>query len=246
MSLDSIPLSLLPRPITPAHSACSACSLAANRPRSIGIPTCLIPGSLAPSPSHPALLVLGQNPGWTEDATGLPFIGDSGEVAREFIIKPLLALATIYISNTARCYHVVGDGPTNAHYTACSNLYLPPDLTAIAPPHSSSLTLLCLGAPAATHAHRVLGLPKVTQKSAFTTQGRQLPFPTGPITLYSTYHPAAVLREHNLFNPFHAHLQLLRLHLLGRKPLPSPPRLIAPCLPSAFPQDPTHVNHPGP
>lgn len=234
----------------PPHRDCTACPLH-KCAKSVGIPTHLIPGSLPPSHETPAVLFLGQNPGFNEDREGVPFIGKSGTILQDAYIDgvQLRSLATLYVSNTARCYHLHGDGPSNSHYKACRP-HLLPDLHTLLSLHSS-LTVMCLGAPATTHLHALLGIPKVTLTSSFSNQGRQVPLPPlssetsqslGPlglpqtpdgrgastITIFSSYHPAAVLRENNLIHAVQGHMTLLLNHLTGQTPAPSLPTLISP------------------
>lgn len=231
----------LPLPQFPPNPSCTLCPLH-KCARSVGIPTHIIPSSLPLSPSHPCVLFLGQNPGHTEDVFGTPFIGPSGQVLQNAYIDgiQLRTLASIFVSNTARCYHLQGDGPTNAHYKACRP-HLLPDLHYLAS-HSSSLTVVTLGAPATTHLHALLGIPKVTLSSALTHQGRSIPLSPdssqslgdlGPrtITVFSTFHPAACLRERKLIHAVEGHLTLVLNHLTGRTPVPSLPSFITPIPP---------------
>lgn len=218
-------------PVFPRLSSCTSCSLH-TRARSVGLPTCWVPSTLPPSPSTPALLFLGQNPGAQEDAAGLPFIGPSGRLLQDVYLEGiyLRSLASVFLANTCRCYHVDGDGPTNRHYVSCRP-HLLPDLRLLTS-LSSSLTVVTLGAPAASHLHTLLGHPGTNLTSALSSQGRvhNLPStsPPLPITVFSTYHPAAVLRAANLIHAVEGHLRLVLDHLTNRTPTPSLPRLIPP------------------
>lgn len=248
----------------------------------------------------PALLVVGQNPGFHEDTRGVPFIGKSGELLQGPYLSgvSLPSLCSIFVTNTARCYHRDGDGPSNAHYRACRP-YLFDDIHALLP-HCSRLFILTLGAPAATHTYALLGVPRVTLSSALTHQGRTLPCPTflpeseslttpssksatsnqtkkkkpavsnkpstneastrtsstpeatsastgsalsastrarsnsiadapaANLTLFSTFHPAAVLRTANLIHAVAGHMTLLAAHIRGEAPVPSTPLFVPP------------------
>lgn len=233
----------IPLPQFPPHPTCSLCPLH-KCAKSVGIPTHLIPGGRPPTYESPAVLFLGQNPGFNEDREGVPFIGKSGSLLQDAYIDgiQLRTLATLYVSNTARCYHLHGDGPSNSHYKACRS-HLLPDLHSLTT-HHTSLTVMCLGAPATTHLHALLGIPKVTLTSSFSNQGRQVPLPppessdgrgAQTITLFSTYHPAAVLRENNLIHAVEGHMTLLLNHLTGRTPAPSLPTLVPPRSPTYAP-----------
>lgn len=290
MLLPAKPLHL---PILPAaRPDCTLCSLSSSGARSIGIPTCHIRNSLPLSRSTPCVLFLGQNPGFNEDREGIPFIGKSGEVVQRSFIPgiSLQTMASVFVGNTARCYHVDGDGPSNKHYKVCRE-HLIPDLHALVA-NSSELIVVTLGAPAASHLYALLGVPKVNLTSAFSRQGTRLPLPSEEPTacgvsgtagkkskrksakslvtagepslfslisdtatsakssstsaaaaeshappnngrgkevmIFSTYHPAAVLRTNNLIHACAGHLQLLLNHLTGHTPVPSSPHFIPP------------------
>lgn len=292
-----IPLPFLP----PSRSTCTLCPLSTFA-RSIGIGCHHLPSSLPPTPSTPALLIIGQNPGYHEDTRATPFIGKSGELLQGPYLSgvSLPSLCSIFVTNTARCYHRDGDGPSNAHYRACRP-YLFDDIRALLP-HCSRLFILCLGAPATTHTYALLGIPRVTLTSSFTHQARTLPCPasepgtataipspsaaaatrarrrasagssatkpdvptpgetaasnastaapaTTPeatmapanvvtaapvanVTLFSTFHPAAVLRTGNLIHAVAGHMTLLAAHIRGEAPTPSTPLFVPPFPPS--------------
>lgn len=169
-----IHLPVLPGP----RPTCTLCSLHSGGARSVGIPTCHIPGSLPLSQETPCILFLGQNPGFNEDRDGTPFIGKSGAMVQDSFIAgiSLHTLASVFVGNTARCYHVTGDGPTNKHYSACRP-YLLPDLRTLRS-NCSELIVVTLGAPATSHLYALLGRPKVSLTSAFGHQGTRLPLPS--------------------------------------------------------------------
>ena len=250
-------------PQFPAHRECIGCELH-TRAASVGIPTHYLPSSLSPSSSVPCVLFLGQNPGNTEDRQGTPFIGPTGQLLQSAYIAGihLTSLASIFLSNTARCYHLHGESPTNAHYKACRP-HLLPDLHHLAS-LSSELIVVCLGAAATSHLHALLSVPKVTLTSSFSHQGRQISLPPLPVDssplssdreggsgavpgrddhsdgrgisppcvrVYTTFHPAACLRTHNLIHAVEGHLTLLLHHLTNRSPVPSTPTLILPTPP---------------
>lgn len=163
----------------PSHrSSCTLCPLHLVA-RHVGIGLHHLPDSLPPSPSHPALLVVGQNPGYHENACGTPFVGKSGQVLQSVYLDAasLHTLTSIYVTNTARCFHVHGDNPPNAAYRACSP-YLLDDIRHLLRT-SLSVTLLLLGGPAVTHTLTLLNpaVKKPTLTSLLTRQGLVLPFP---------------------------------------------------------------------
>jgi len=171
VTVSPIPLAQLP-----SHPTCTLCPLHTVATH-VGISTHYLPGSLPPSPSTPCVLFLGQNPGFNEDRVGTPFIGKSGQLLQHAYIDGihLRTLASIFLANTARCYHLHGEGPTNSHYRACRP-YLLPDLHHLSS-ISSSLYVVCLGGPASTHLHALLGKKSATLTSCFQQQGTPYPLP---------------------------------------------------------------------
>lgn len=217
-------------PLFPRLSTCTSCALHI-RATSVGVPTCWIPSTLSPSPSTPSLLFLGQNPGHTEDVQGLPFLGPSGRLLQDVYMDGiyLRSLASVFVSNICRCFHVDGDSPPNKSFTSCRPHLIPDLLTLLS--ISSSLTIVTLGAHAATHLHALLGIPKASLSSALSLQGRthSLPFsPSHSVTVFSTYHPAAILRSANLIYAVEGHLRLVLDHLTSRTPAPSQPTILPP------------------
>jgi hypothetical protein len=58
----------------------------------------------------------------------------------------------------------------------------------------------------------------------------------GDWQLFTTFHPAAVLRDPNLLHPVADHMTLLHSALTGQMPVASSPLLVPPYLP---PEDPS-------
>ena len=245
VSEDSSNRSSHPLPQLRRHNNCTECELH-EEANHVGIPTIFLKGSLTPSPSTPAVLLLGQNPGFNEDKEGLPFVGPSGQLVKSVYIDgiSLRTLASVYLGNVARCYTPTMDGPKAKHYRACIP-YLEEDLCQISQT-SSSITILTLGAPAATWLYKRLADEKMNLTKAFQQQGRCLAFKrlsNSPIAIeastvsfnvYSTYHPAAVLRVHNLIYAVQDHMQLLLDHLTGNSPGRSTPKIVSSCSPQQF------------
>lgn len=215
-------------PQLPRHAACTLCDLNTVA-TSVGIPSILDVGSLQPSKDTPAVFLLGQNPGLTEDQRGLPFQGPSGQLLSSAYIDgiSLRTLATLYLGNTARCFHVFGDAPAARHYKAC-RVHLLSDLATLSTT-CSRLYVLCLGAPATLNLWALSGTPRMSLSTAFHRQLAPLSLsPTLSVTTLSTYHPAAVLRDRNLAYAVSDHLQILLSSLQGQTPTPSTPTRIPP------------------
>lgn len=243
-------------PLLPQASSCTLCPLSSRPPRirNPGILIHRLSSSLPPSPTTPALLVIGENPGFHEDTHARPFIGLSGQFLESFYLSnpalspPFPSLCTIYITNAARCA-TPSSSPTRLQTSTCTAHYLPLELTSIPPP--ASLCILALGAPSASAVIRLSRLshpPPSSLSDCLRFQGRTCyipPFPL-PITLFFTYHPAALLRFPTSYSTSVArHLSLLHRHLTSPTPssLFRPLLLTPPSLPPPPPSFPT-PDHP--
>lgn len=216
----------IPLPKFPSHEDCESCELHAQPNVTPGVPTIFLEGSHAPCENTPAVVFIGQNPGFHENTQRVPFIGRSGQMVRGPICEGshLLregSLASVYLTNAVRCHTLSNEPPKNRHYAACFHKTMD-DLSAIAE-LSSEVVVVTLGAPAATHTYlHLLKEKKVTLQSAFSRQGT--PYTSGHI--FSTYHPAAVLRTRNLIHAVNDHMQIVINHLTGTTPKVSLPTIV--------------------
>lgn len=232
-------------PQFPARPDCKLCDLhtVCTTP---GIPSRWAEWSLPPSPTTPALFILGQNPNLKEDRAGSCFVGAPGNLLRVAYIGDhtssdvrahglgLDKLATIYLGNVARCATYGEHKPANRHYRACSSFLLQD--FALLPP-SSRLIFLLLGGPAATHFFKLIGpLPDGTKietiTDAINSAGSLLTLPSGvSAQFFATYHPAYVLRKQAIFSAVIDHLRLLHDSLTGLSATPSSPVIVPPSPP---------------
>ena len=177
---------------------------------------------------RPTLLVIGQNPGWNEDKVNEPFVGRSGEILKKSYIGGIniQKRCNIYLSNGVRCHTTNNQAPKPKHYLEC-NQYLIEDLQIIKPD-----IILTLGAPATTSFYKnILEIPKITLKKAFQINGNFYKPETVHLkckgfNMFSTYHPAAVMRNQNLINSVHSHMQLISDCIDGTMASPSSPKII--------------------
>lgn len=214
--------------LVPAAPTCIRCPLYLGA-RTPGVPSEHLSISLTPTPTTPALICLGMNPGFEEDSANRPFIGRSGRILKESFLLPLLPHFSIYLMNSIRCYTPTDTKIPPVSLTSCFNTHLISDLRSVLSFHSSAPTyLLCLGAVAVASLHKNCpnSVPPRNLKAAFSHQGwpLTLPFHLAPsYSVFTTYHPAAVLRSPALIHPVSDHLSLLLSHFLtGAPPAPSP------------------------
>ena len=93
-----------------AAEGCTACpELAATRRR-------VVPGVV---PAGARLLVLGEAPGASEDASGLPFVGRSGSLLDELLAEVGVDRAEVGVLNTAKCRPPGNRPPTRAESATC-------------------------------------------------------------------------------------------------------------------------------
>tara|TARA_R100000458_G_C8276741_1_gene252124 strand:- start:85 stop:771 length:687 start_codon:yes stop_codon:yes gene_type:complete len=176
------------------------------------------------------ILVIGQNPGWNEDRVNQPFVGRSGEILKKayFGGVNLTSKCSIWLSNGVRCHTTNNQTPKPRHYVEC-NQYLIEDLQHIRPQY-----VLTLGAPATTSFYKnILGIPKISLSKSFGLNGNLYTEEehkidgVGEFNLFSTYHPAAVIRNNNHINSVHSHMQLLSDCIDGTMASPSKPNIIS-------------------
>ncbi|MFQ3586855.1 MAG: uracil-DNA glycosylase [Fimbriimonadaceae bacterium] len=139
------------------------------------------------NPASPLVLV-GEGPGETEDATGRPFVGRAGQLLDRALLENGLTREHVYICNTVKCRACDWIGgkpknrpPTDAETEACRR-WLVPQLRILAP-----RAILCIGAPSAKNL--------IKRDFRITAErGRYFPCIFARVAL-ATLHPAYILRN---------------------------------------------------
>jgi len=134
------------------------------------------------------LVLVGEGPGDTEDATGRPFVGRAGQLLDRALADAGLGRDTVYITNTVKCRacdwssgRPVNRPPTEEETTLCRR-WLVPQLASIAPE-----MILCIGAPSAKN---------LIKKEFKITRERGKYFPCEfARAAMATLHPAYILRN---------------------------------------------------
>lgn len=125
------------------------------------------------------ILLVGEGPGATEDATGRPFVGKAGQLLTRMLASIQLKREEVYITNIVKCRPPGNRDPLPDEVQACLP-YLERQIDIIQP-----LVIVCLGLPALkTLTGTNLGISRL--RGTFQ-QYREYP-------VLPTYHPAAVLR----------------------------------------------------
>ena len=218
------------------HPDCTRCELH-EQANSVGMKTHLH-SQLTEDPGEgDILLVIGQNPGFHEDRINEPFVGRSGEILKRayFGGVNLTSRCTIWLGNGVRCHTTNNQSPKPKHYREC-NQYLIQDLQYIQPNY-----VLTLGAPATASFYKnILGIPKISLTKSFSLNGNLYTEEehkieaVGEFNMFSTYHPAAVMRNRNFINSVHSHMQLLSDCIDGTMASPSAPKIIPTRSPNEF------------
>jgi len=132
------------------------------------------------------LVLVGEAPGATEDATGRPFVGQAGQLLDGILQAIELPREQVYITNIVKCRPPQNRKPLPEEVSACIP-YLYRQLELLEPK-----VILALGG---TAGEALLGV----KKSLGELRGKVHRF--NDIPLVVTYHPAALLRNPNWKKP---------------------------------------------
>jgi uracil-DNA glycosylase len=133
----------------------------------------------------PALFsVVGEAPGRQEDQWGKPFIGPAGQLLDEYLTKAGLSLRDAFICNTVSCFP--HGTPRREHIEACAQNLRDQLVLAMSP------YILILGAIAYSVFKPEASIMRDHGRH-WTVTKEEL-----AVTLFPTYHPAAILRNHAL------------------------------------------------
>jgi len=132
------------------------------------------------------LVLVGEGPGATEDATGRPFVGQAGRLLDSILQAIEVPRETVYITNIVKCRPPQNRKPLPDEMAACIP-YLHRQLELIRPK-----VILALGG---TAGEAMLGV----RKALGELRGKVHTY--NGIPLVVTYHPAALLRNPNWKKP---------------------------------------------
>ncbi len=152
------------------------CGLCASR-------TNAVPGEGNPKAR---LMLVGEGPGATEDATGRPFVGQAGQLLDSILQAIEVPRETVYITNIVKCRPPQNRKPLPDEIAACIP-YLHRQIELIRPK-----VIVALGG---TAGEAMLGV----RKSLGELRNKVHTF--NGIPLVVTYHPAALLRNPNWKKP---------------------------------------------
>lgn len=178
----AIPAIADPAPPPAGLLACVACTCRSEATR-------VVPGM---GPRTAQIFFLGQNPGEEEDASGLPFVGSSGDELNRWLAVLGLDRAKVFITNLVKCHSTNNRVPRTSEIQTCSNRWLPEELQGL----PDVRLLVPLGKPAVV---RVLGksAPPMTPLMVHHYRIRIL---DRAVSVFPLPHPAFLLRAQH-FGP---------------------------------------------
>ncbi len=214
---------MIPLTLLPPQPDCRACLRWEQAPRNPGVPTTRwgLPG-----PDAPVLIVIGPTPGYHEHVHSEPFVGKPGRLLRDILLADLSTLCTIYGTYLARC----GPEPDAKarDYKACFSFH-DSDFRAILDAHpGSQIHVLLLGADAAAQFHRLHLGSRCSHKDAIARNGKPHQIAGRTIPVFTTLHPAAILRNNSLIYTVEDHIELLSSTIRGCAPVPTDPDIQPP------------------
>jgi len=162
-------------PLTELHAEierCKNCDLARHRTR-------VVPGE---GPDNAKLLFIGEAPGYHEDQTGRPFVGQAGQYLDQLIGMIGYKRNQVYIANVIKCRPPENRDPLPGEIMACSK-WLERQLDVIKP-----RVIVTLG--------RYSMAKYFPGESISKVHGRARR--SGNVIYFAMYHPAAALHQGNL------------------------------------------------
>ena len=128
------------------------------------------------------IMFVGEGPGFYEDKSGKPFVGNAGQLFDSMLNAINLTRQDIYITNIVKCRPPDNRNPSEKECKSCIE-FLRWQVKIINPK-----IIVCLGAVAANN---------IIEKGFSVTKNRGIWYKKGKFDIIATYHPAAILRDKN-------------------------------------------------
>ena len=167
---------------------CTRCGLAATR-------THAVPGT---GPCPAPIMIVGEAPGFNEDAQGRPFVGPAGKLLDTLLAGIGLERADVYITNVLKCRPPQNRDPLPNEVSACSG-YLTWQLRLVDP-----RVVIVLGRHALERLLPGHGPISRVHGQMVERDGRRY---------VAVYHPAAALHNGSLVNDLQADFLAVRRYL---------------------------------
>lgn len=154
--------------------------------------------------TNPLVLVIGEGPGFEEDMSGQPFVGNAGKLLDKMLASIQLSRTkNCFITNVVKCRPPQNRNPYPEEMDAC-NAYLLAQISVLKPK-----LILCVGSVASQ---------KLLSSSYGVTKLRGSFYETLNIPVAVTYHPSALLRDNSLKAYAWQDLKMVREKLLELEP----------------------------
>ena len=160
-----------------ASAGCQGCPLFANATQTV----------FGEGPSNADVMLVGEQPGDSEDRAGRPFIGPAGQLLDRALVDAGIDRGRVYVTNAVKHFKWEGRGkwrihkrPSTAEIVAC-HPWLEAEIERVKPK-----MIICLGAVAA---QSLFG----PQFRILKERGRRIDTQLAPVAL-ATRHPSSVLR----------------------------------------------------
>ena len=157
------------RSLNEAVRKCAACPLAAQRRNVV----------FGAGSENAELMFIGEGPGRDEDAQGVPFVGEAGQLLTKMINAMTFARSEVYIANIIKCRPPGNRNPEDAEAAACLP-YLRRQIEIVRPK-----VIVLLGAIALKYLMGVSGIMR--------SRGKWMDY--NGIKVMPTFHPAYLLRN---------------------------------------------------
>ena len=151
-------------------------------------------------PLDSEIILIGRNPGRSEDKKGIPFIGAAGiKLNRGLLIAGILR-QDVRITNISRCYTPPGIVPSRKCQKTCSDAWLANELAEMS---CNKLKLIVTyGNEALQRFEPEARVGELHGHAFMTNRWWCVPVEQGKIKLFCSYHPAAACRNRTINEKF--------------------------------------------
>ena len=138
-------------------------------------------------PTNARIMLVGEAPGLRENETGVPFVGDTGQLLNRLLAKAGLNRSDVFVTNTVRCRPPQNRTPSAKEINACKN-HLLREIEEVQP-----ALIIALGNPALKALTGLSGITKYRGQTFELHKSLRNGSATHPI-VFPTFHPALALR----------------------------------------------------
>jgi DNA polymerase len=132
------------------------------------------------------MIIIGEAPGASEDAKGLPFVGKAGRFLDTLLAKAGLSREQVFTTNIVKCRPPQNRAPKPMEIETCSP-YLERQIQIIRPE-----IIVTLGRHSTSYAFSKAGLP-FTSITQIHGKAYEVHFIGIPLTIFPSFHPASAL-----------------------------------------------------